>query len=204
MPIALSALYFWTHDERDFGHMTQLDTIAQSLNTNGRTLRRAEGLGMLHARRPSPNKVAVSQAEEHYLLDHWPLLSTLRQALRTEPNVRLAVLYGSVARGDEHLESDIDILVVLRNESLHTRMGLVGRLEEIMGRRVQLVTLVEAEGSPLLLADVIRDGRVLADREGNWPRLLRRGSRIRRLALEQEERIQRDLLDGLRSLGVIE
>ncbi len=184
--------------------MTQLDTIAQSLNTNGRTLRRAEGLGMLHARRPSPNKVAVSQAEEHYLLDHWPLLSTLRQALRTEPNVRLAVLYGSVARGDEHLESDIDILVVLRNESLHTRMGLVGRLEEIMGRRVQLVTLVEAEGSPLLLADVIRDGRVLADREGNWPRLLRRGSRIRRLALEQEERIQRDLLDGLRSLGVIE
>jgi hypothetical protein len=40
----------------------------------------------------------VTAEEQRYILDHWPLLAQLRRALRTEPNVRLAVVYGSIAR----------------------------------------------------------------------------------------------------------
>ena len=31
---------------------------------------------------------------------HWPLLRELRDALRTEPNVRLTILFGSQAAGN--------------------------------------------------------------------------------------------------------
>ena len=46
----------------------------------------------------------------------WSLLSALRRALRTEPNVRLAVVYGSFARGDDVSDSDLDLLVSLRED----------------------------------------------------------------------------------------
>ena len=44
------------------------------------------------------------------------LVADLRRALRTEPNVRLAVLYGSLARGDEDAGSDLDLLVSLAED----------------------------------------------------------------------------------------
>ena len=95
----------------------------------------------------------------------------LRAALRTEPNVRLAVLFGSMAKGDDHEDSDIDVLVVLDNPSIGRLMALAERLSRRLGRDVQLVRLADAEDSPVLMVDVIEQGRVLIDREGGWPGL---------------------------------
>jgi hypothetical protein len=56
---------------------------------------------------------------------------------------------------------------------------------------VQVVSARDAQASPGLLADALRDGRVLVDRDGLWPQLKRRESSVRRAA----ELRDRELLD---------
>lgn len=122
---------------------------------------------------------------------HWPLVGRLLEALRKQPNVRLAVLYGSVARGSEGPDSDLDLLVRLRRDDYGARADVAGALEEASGRRVQLVSVSQAEEAPMLVADVLRDGRVLVDRDGDWPRLKRRERRIVNRARAEEAHQQR-------------
>ncbi len=98
-----------------------------------------------------------------------------------------AVLFGSRARGEEHGESDIDLLVTLREGA--DRWVLAGRLAQRVGANVQIVELADALAAPLLLAEVVREGRVLVDREGFWPQLRRRRPQIERDAARERRRI---------------
>lgn len=167
--------------------MTELDLLAEELRTSGRTLRRAAGRGLVRCQRSSPYKPVVSGIERRYLRSHWPLLQRLVGALRTEHTVRLAVLYGSAARGEMHGASDIDLLVDLAEGAPALTVARLGlKLEGLLGRPVQLVTLAEAERSPLLLADALHDGRVLVDRDRRWARLRRRTRSIEAAAAAQE------------------
>lgn len=180
------------------GHMTQLDRLAGELHVSGRTLRRAATCGLIRAERPSPYKISVSLREAGYVRRHWPILGALRRALRTQHDVRLAVLYGSFARGSEHELSDLDILVAFdRRPSGLPLARLALRLEEEVGRPVQLVTLEQAEGAKLLLADVLRDGRVIVDREGLWLKLGQRARAIERAARREEDELVRAARDVL-------
>lgn len=129
-------------------------------------------------------------AERAYLRRAWPLLRQLRTVFRTEPSVSLAVLFGSQARGDVHRESDVDVLVALRHDA--DVRALASRLSERLERRVQLVTLDEAERKPRLLTEVLRDGRVLVDRDGVWRRLLRSSGRVARAAQRESDRVERE------------
>jgi predicted nucleotidyltransferase len=101
--------------------------------------------GTIRARRSSPRRTELSFAERHYVETHWELLSNVVSWLRTRPNVRLAVVYGSVARGDDRPDSDIDLLVSLAREDAHTAASLAASLGEELGRRVQVISL-EAAG----------------------------------------------------------
>jgi predicted nucleotidyltransferase len=148
-----------------------LRTLARHLDVPERTLRRAAAEGLVHGRRLSERRYTTSLREEAYLREHWPLLRELRAALRTEPNVRLAVLFGSVAVGQEAAGSDIDLLVGLRDGSAGAVAALAQRLSDRLGREVQLVRVEEAERSPRLMIDVLRQGRVLVDREQLWATL---------------------------------
>lgn len=146
--------------------------LAVELSTSERTLRRAINRGAVRCRRDSPRVLAIAREEVNYLRAHWGTLSALSRALRTEPNVRLAVLYGSVARGDERDDSDVDLLVQLRDDSGRASLGLGDRLERELERSVDLARLPRVrETSPLLLLEVLGDGRVLVDRDGLWPSL---------------------------------
>ncbi|MBA3383822.1 MAG: nucleotidyltransferase domain-containing protein [Actinobacteria bacterium] len=132
------------------------------------------------------------------------MLSRSLETLRKHPNVRLAVLFGSVARGSEQADSDLDVLVRLRRDDHRARAELVDALKEASGRRVQLVSLEQAEEAPLLLADVLSDGRVLVDRDGDWPRLRRRERQVIRRARAEDERLQRlawDAPDALEQIA---
>lgn len=167
--------------------MTELDCLADELGTSGRTLRRAAARGLIRCERRSPYKPVVSAGERRYLRGHWGLLSTLLGALRTEHNVRLAVLYGSAARGGLHCRSDVDLLLALGDEERGLPVARLGlKLEELLDRPVQIVSLAQAEQSPLLLADVLREGRVIVDRDGLWVRLTRRSQSVRAAAERQE------------------
>lgn len=145
--------------------------LAGHLGVPERTLRRAAAEGLLHGRRAGARGFETSLREEAYLRRHWPLLSALRDALRTEPNVRLAVLFGSQATGRHTERSDVDLLVSLREASATRVAQITGRLERRLGRAVQLVRLQDAELTPSLMADALREGRVLVDRDDRWPAL---------------------------------
>ena len=65
-------------------------------------------------------------------------------------------VFGSVARGDDHSESDVDFLVEFeKGRSALDEVSLIEELEQLLGRRVHVVT-------PGALHRVIRD-KVLAE-----------------------------------------
>jgi len=181
--------------------MRDLDALARDVGTSGRTLRRAAARGTIRSSRPSPRRILVPAGERLYVRRHWPLLGTVLQELRTQPNVRLAVLFGSMARGEEDPSSDLDLLIHLRRDDASVRSEIAEGLERSCGRRVQLVALHEAERAPLLLVDVLRDGRAIVDRDGGWPRLRRRLRAVESAAAEEERRLERDAWAALDSLG---
>lgn len=167
------------------GHMNDLLTLASEVRVNERTLRRAINEGTLRGNRISPRKLRLPLAEGEYVRSHWGLLAQLREALRTESNVRFALLFGSTARGDDTEESDIDLLVEMRDSSFQRTLALALKLEPLLGRAVQVLALDEAESNPLLLADAVREGRVIVDRDDRWPQF-----RARRATLERRAQAQ--------------
>lgn len=167
-----------------------LTALAAELGTTDRTLRRAVAQGLLRAERPSARKLELPVKEREFLRRSWPLLSHLRQALRTESAVAFAALFGSAARGEMHPASDVDVLVVLR-EGADLR-ALASRLSERLGLNVQLVLLEDARRAPLLLAEALREGRVLVDRESVWPQLRRQRVKIERAASLERDRVDHE------------
>lgn len=181
--------------------MTTARELANELGAHERTMRRAVRAGTIRCRRPTPRTLILSGAERTYLRRHWRLLAQLREALRTEPNVRLAVLFGSLARGDERPDSDADFVVELRNHSAVKVSRLRQRLEGILAREVEFTYLKDARSSPLLMAELTREGRVLVDRDRRWPRVTRARDRILREARKAERELfaaEREAIDYFR------
>lgn len=69
------------------------------------------------------------------------LLSENADRLRFQYDLRSLTLFGSVARGDEHAESDADFIVEFEGGPTHRRFfALKADLEQLLGRRVDLGT----------------------------------------------------------------
>jgi uncharacterized protein len=65
------------------------------------------------------------------------IISKREEALSLAANVRI---FGSVARGDDRPDSDVDFLVdVQRQWSLFDHIGLIQDLEDLLGRKVDLI-----------------------------------------------------------------
>ena len=180
--------------------MTDLALLAREVGVHERTLRRAVAEGSLRATRPSPRTLDISLSEREYVRRSWKLLSALRAALRTEQNVRFALLFGSVARGTSAAGSDVDVLVALCDGRLERVVELSTKLTAATGRRVDVVRLADARSEPSLLADVIADGRVLVDRDGLWPRLRSREASLRRAGRRRQSERTGAALAGLDSV----
>jgi len=117
------------------------------------------------------------------------LVVDLRRALHTEHDVRLAVLYGSLARGDEDAGSGLDLLISLADDRPSAGLELVIRLQPIAGRPVDVAHLERVEAdAPLLLDRVLDEGRVLVDRDGQWRLLRERHPTIRACARRDHRR----------------
>ena len=96
-------------------------------------------------------------------------LQPLREALAAQPAVRLAVLFGSAAKGRQVAGSDLDLAVRLAPDSADTRRTAALAAGRAIGREIDLV---EIDGAPPLLRfQIARDGQVLVEREpGAWTR----------------------------------
>lgn len=98
-----------------------------------------------------------------------PLSDSLRQALSVFPEIRLAVLFGSIARGRSTARSDVDVGLLLDEHPTVTLWEIEGALGEAVHRTVDLVDLHRAP--PLLRFEIARHGRPLLERqEGEWKR----------------------------------
>ncbi len=72
-------------------------------------------------------------------------------------------LFGSVSRGDDTPESDVDLLVEFsRPKSLLALVGLEQEFEAALGRKVDLLT--PAALSPYLREQVLAEARVIYER----------------------------------------
>jgi len=85
----------------------------------------------------------------------------LVDALQSWPSLRLAVLFGSAARGNAAPDSDLDV-GVLFHPGREDATALEVALARAAGRRVDVVRLDAAP--PLLRFEVSRDGRLLLER----------------------------------------
>ena len=171
--------------------------LADELGVSERTLRRATDQGTLRATRLGPRALELPLSERVYIRRSWPLISALRAALRTESNVRFALLFGSTATGTDTRESDIDVLVELRDASLERLLDLQAKLAAIVDRDVDVVRLADAQDEPALLSAALAEGRVLVDRDGLWSTLRRRESLLRGRHAEHDAQRVRDALAGI-------
>lgn len=99
-----------------------------------------------------------------------PVLDRLRDlAPRLPEEVRLLVLFGSVARGDAGPRSDVDLGVLLDPYSAALRFKVDAVLGRAAGREVDTVLLDDAP--PLLRFEIAKEGVLLFEREeGLWTR----------------------------------
>ncbi len=152
--------------------MIPLADLAREVGADARTMRRAAADGTIRPERVSPRRQNVDDQEYGYTITHWPLLASLRKLLRTEPNVRLAILYGSTARGEDTPASDIDLLVSFGDDHPEAGVKLAVRLERGLERKVDIARLDRVRDTdPLLLLQAIDEGRTLLDRDGQWGQL---------------------------------
>lgn len=168
-----------------------LADLAREMGVDARTMRRAAADGTIRCERVSPRRQSVDQNEYRYAMAHWPLLAKLRQMLRTESNVRLALLYGSTARGTETPSSDIDVLVALGEDRPETAVKLATRLERGLRGEVDVARLNRVrDTSPLLLLRAMDEGRILLDRDGMWEELSRERAEIEQQASREHEALR--------------
>ena len=101
------------------------------------------------------------------------LKQAILAAIDTQPGIRLAILFGSLAVGQERAHSDLDLAVDSgRRITTGEKLALVNELAERTGRPVDLVDLY-AVGEPLL-GQILRHGKRLLGSETCYANLIRR------------------------------
>ncbi|HEV7506261.1 MAG TPA: nucleotidyltransferase domain-containing protein [Thermoanaerobaculia bacterium] len=95
------------------------------------------------------------------------LVDRLRSRISSLPAVRLAVLFGSTARGEARPRSDVDVGVLLDPDVPVLRCQVEAELGRAAEREVDVIFLAEAP--PLLRFEISRDGMLLFEKEdGLW------------------------------------
>jgi predicted nucleotidyltransferase len=145
--------------------------LANELGTSDRTLRRLAESGVVRSSRRASGHHPLPITEVEWLRDHWQVVSDLRRALRSEPTVRAALLFGSVARGTDTPTSDVDLVVDVKSVDQMELRELRHRLSSKVGRSIDLFVLSDLEAEPELLLPIMSHARPIVDRAGAWKRL---------------------------------
>lgn len=95
----------------------------------------------------------------------------IRQILERHSYILLAILFGSLARNTEGVDSDIDLAVSAdRPLSINEKMQLIMDIAEVIGRPVDLIDLFTV-GEPLL-GQIITGGRRIVGSDSRYASIL--------------------------------
>jgi len=115
----------------------------------------------------------------------------LRAILCQHPDIRQAILFGSVARGEAGADSDLDLAVeAKRSLSVAAQMRLAEDLAVASGRPIDLVDL-KTVGEPLL-GQIIQHGQRILGDDADYAALLYRHLLDAADVLPYAERILRE------------
>ena len=98
-----------------------------------------------------------------------------RSALATQPSIDivLAILFGSLATGEGHVKSDLDLAVDAgRRLTAAEKITLISELAATTGRPVDLVD-IHAIGEPLL-GQILQHGKRILGSDTHYANLVRR------------------------------
>lgn len=96
--------------------------------------------------------------------------TTTRDVLIQHPEVKLAILFGSLTTDRAGRDSDLDIAVSLGDTmTSEEKISLISELGERLGRPVDLIDLTRI-GEPLL-GQIIRHGHLLVGEKSDYTRL---------------------------------
>ncbi len=100
-------------------------------------------------------------------------LEHVRDYLDHESDVSLAYVFGSMAKGSEKYQSDLDVAIqTVAPLSAPRKMEIIAKLTSIAGRPVDLVDVNQA-GEPLL-GEILRDGKRLKGSDSQHVALIQR------------------------------
>ncbi len=148
--VALLTIFF-AHPAESF-HVRQLERLSgQSFSNVRRELKNLEELGLVQSERRA-NARYYGVNSRHFLYPDLKniVLKTegvgelLRSSLTDAGQVRLAFIYGSIAKGTERLTSDIDLMVV-GDVPLERLDDAMDEMERRLGRQVNYTVYGEAE-----------------------------------------------------------
>lgn len=101
------------------------------------------------------------------------LNNRIRQILSRHGDIRLAMLFGSLAEGRATPQSDLDLAVLMGAPlSAETKMTMIGELSQATGRPVDLIDLRVA-GEPLL-GQILKHGVRLLGSDNDYAELIKR------------------------------
>ncbi|MCI0507617.1 MAG: nucleotidyltransferase domain-containing protein [Gammaproteobacteria bacterium] len=100
-------------------------------------------------------------------------ITKIKQVLAGHPDVRLAIVFGSVAAGKERYDSDLDLAVdTCKQMTVNKKMDLIAELALATGRPVDLADLQTA-GEPLL-GQILRHGKRILGEDTHYAALISR------------------------------
>jgi len=96
-------------------------------------------------------------------------LSKLREILASYPQVKLAYLFGSAARGNMGPMSDYDFAIFLDNkdvqEATRIRFELMEKISSALATNSIDVVMLDITGSPELKYNILQEGKLIFERE---------------------------------------
>jgi len=105
---------------------------------------------------------ATSTLKQH--ADLIKLLETL-QELKDHDAIKVAMLYGSFAKGREHCRSDIDIAIALSSGLGEREFDVIDRILMSSDRNISILRLDDEDESPLIVQESLKGEHMV---EPDW------------------------------------
>jgi len=145
----------------------------------------------------------LDEAERRWLAQNGSLVREIDEVTRSDESIDTVVLFGSRARGDQRLESDVDLIVDGKIADDSRALAVLrGELLERLGRDVEIATLAEARAAPVVLLEAVHEGRALKDTAGRWRATVGESQAIAQQAAAERATYARRERVALSALGI--